>query len=325
MLKVIELFSDIGAQTQALTNAKIEHEVVAICEIDKYAIQSYTLLHGEKYNLGDISSVDVNDVPDCDLLTYSSPCTDFSIAGLQEGGEEGSGTRSSLLWECRRIIETKHPKYLLMENVKNLTGKKHIEVFQKWLDTLDSLGYKNYWQILNAKDYGIPQNRERLFCVSVLKENKDFIFPKSIPLKIKLKDILEPETSALSQYYMNDKVFVPCSPSAGASGLIQIGNLEMKANEAIKRVYDINGICPTLTTMTGGHRQPKIFITGKGVRKLTPRECWRLMGFTDEQFDLVEGKLSNVQLYKQAGNSICVPCLSAIFKELLLEGEKNGD
>ena len=321
MLKVIELFSGIGAQTQALTNAEIEHEVVAICEIDKYAIQSYTLLHGKKYNLGDISQVDVKDVPDCDLLTYSSPCQDFSVAGAQEGGEEGSGTRSSLLWECRRIIEAKRPKYLLMENVKNLIGKKHMPVFQKWLDTLSSLGYKNYWKILNARDYGCAQNRERLFCVSILGD-EPFIFPSPIPLTVTLRNYLEPETEALQPFYMNDKPFIPCAPTQGTSGLIQVGNLDMKANEAIKRVYDPDGICPTLTTMTGGHRQPKIYIAGKGVRKLTPKECWKLMGFSDEQFEKVAGKLSNAQLYKQAGNSICVPCLKAIFSALL-KGNKN--
>lgn len=313
-MKIVELFSGIGAQTQALTNVGIDHEVVAICEIDKYAIQSYTLLHGEKFNLGDITQVRVEDVPDCDLLTYSFPCTDISIAGEQEGVEEGSGTRSSLLWECRRIIEAKRPHYLLMENVKNLTGKRHMPIFQKWLDMLSKLGYYNYWKVLNACDYGCPQNRERLFCVSILGD-EPFEFPSPIPLAVHLRDFLEPESQALTPYYMN-KVFVSCKPTSGASGLIQVGNLDMKGNETIRRVYSPEGICPTLTTMGGGHRQPKILVEGKGVRKLTPRECWRLMGFTDEQFNLVEGHLSNAQLYKQAGNSICVPCLSSIFTKM---------
>lgn len=249
-MKIVELFSGIGAQTQALMNAGIDHEVVAICEIDKYAIQSYTLLHGEKFNLGDITQVRAEDVPDCDLLTYSFPCTDISIAGEQEGVEEGSGTRSSLLWECRRIIEVKRPHYLLMENVKNLTGKRHMPVFQKWLDMLSKLGYHNYWKVLNACDYGCPQNRERLFCVSILGD-ESFEFPSPFPLSVRLRDFLEPETQVLTPYYMN-KIFVPCKPTNGASGLIQVGNLDMKGNETVRRVYSPDGICPTLTTMGGG-------------------------------------------------------------------------
>lgn len=147
--------------------------------------------------------------------------------------------------------------------------------------------------------------------------DEPFIFPSPISLTVTLRNYLEPETEALQPFYMNDKPFIPCAPTQGTSGLIQVGNLDMKANEAIKRVYDPDGICPTLTTMTGGNTQPKIYIAGKGVRKLTPKECWKLMGFSDEQFEKVAGKLSNAQLYKQAGNSICVPCLKAIFSALL--------
>ena len=170
--------------------------------------------------------------------------------------------------------------------------------------------------MLNARDYRCAQNRERLFCVSVLG-GESFTFPSPIPLTVTLQDYLEPETEALQSFYMNDKPFIPCAPTQGTSGLIQVGNLDMKANKIIKRVYDPDGICPTLTTMAGGHRQPKIYIAGKGVRKPTPKECWKLMGFSNEQFEKVAGKLSNAQLYKQAGNSICVPCLEAIFSTLL--------
>lgn len=317
MIKVIELFAGIGSQAQALKNAGIDYQVVAISEIDKYAIQSYELIHGKVKNLGDISTIDINDIPDCDLLTYSFPCQDLSVAGAQAGADEGSGTRSSLLWECKKIISAKKPKYLLMENVKNLVGSTHKVNFDKWLDFLSSLGYTNYWQVLNAVDYGVPQSRERVFCISIYHPEKDFIFPDKLPRKVKTKDILEDETKIPINMYMNDPPFVFREKIAESdNGLIHVGNLEMAGNESIKRVYSPEGVCPTLTTMTGGHRQPKIYIEGKGVRKLTPRECWKVMGFSDGTFNKVEGKLSNTQLYKQAGNTICVPCLEAIFKKL---------
>lgn len=313
---MIELFSGIGAQASALDLAGIDYKTVAISEIDKYALQSYELIHGSAYNLGDISAIDAKDIPDCDLITYSFPCQDLSVAGKQQGAEEGSGTRSSLLWECKKIIKAKRPKYLLMENVKNLVGKTHFQNFQKWLDFLSNLGYNNYWKVLNAVDYGVPQSRERVFCVSILNSKKDFEFPTPTPRNTKIKDILENEEDIPDSMYM-DKPFIKKEKiTESENGLIQVGTLEMKSNEAIKRVYSPEGVCPTLTTMTGGHRQPKILTENGRVRKLTPRECWRVMGFSDEDFDKVEKKLSNTQLYKQAGNTICVPCLSVIFSQL---------
>lgn len=317
MIRMIELFAGIGSQTQALKNAGIEHESVAISEIDKYALQTYEYLHGPVLNLGDISLIDPNSVPDCDLITYSFPCQDLSVAGAQSGAEEGSGTRSSLLWECKKIFEAKRPKYLLMENVKNLVGTTHKPNFDKWLAYLESLGYTNYWSVLNAVDYGVPQNRERVFCVSILNPKQDFVFPATQDRRIKLKDILDPKERVPANMYMNDRPFIfRDNPTQSENGLIHLGNLEMAGNESIKRVYSPDGVCPTLTTMTGGHRQPKIWTPEDGVRKLTPRECWKLMGFGEDLFAKVEGHLSNAQLYKQAGNTICVNCLEAIFKEL---------
>lgn len=317
MLKMIELFAGVGSQTQALKNIGIEHETVAISEIDKYALQSYELLHGKTLNLGDISTIEPSAVPDCDLMTYSFPCQDLSVAGAQLGAEEGSGTRSSLLWECKKLIEAKKPRFLLMENVKNLVGTTHKANFDKWLNYLSSIGYSNYWKVLNAVDYGAPQSRERVFCVSILNPNKDFEFPAPTGRTMKLFDILDNKENVPANMYMNDRPFeFRETISESENGLIHVGNLNMAANESIKRVYSPNGVCPTLTTMTGGHRQPKIWLEKEGVRKLTPRECWRVMGFSNETFDKVDGKLSNTQLYKQAGNTICVSCLEAIFKEL---------
>lgn len=317
MIRMIELFAGIGSQTQALKNAGIEHESVAIAEIDKYALQSYELLHGKVLNLGDISTIDPATAPDCDLITYSFPCQDLSVAGAQLGAEEGSGTRSSLLWECKKLIEAKRPRFLLMENVKNLVGSTHKPNFEKWLKYLESLGYSNYWKVLNSVDFGVPQSRERVFCISILNPKKDFIFPSGNGRTVKLKDILDPKETIPANMYMNDRPYEPRSNTAESdNGLIHLGNLNMAGNESIKRVYSPDGVCPTLTTMTGGHRQPKIYLGEDGVRKLTPKECWRVMGFSEDNYSKVEGKLSNTQLYKQAGNTICVPCLEAIFKEL---------
>lgn len=318
MLKMIELFAGIGSQTQALKNVNIEHEVVAISEIDNYAIQSYKLLHGDNINnLGDISKIDPSTVPDCDLMTYSFPCQDLSVAGAQLGADEGSGTRSSLLWECKKLIEAKKPRYLLMENVKNLVGSTHKANFDKWLIYLESLGYSNYWKILNAVDYGAPQSRERVFCVSIFEPKKDFQFPAPTGRTMVLNDILDPKEKVPVNMYMNDRPYEPReNVNTSDNGLIHLGNLNMAGNDSIKRVYSPEGVCPTLTTMTGGHRQPKIYLPDEGVRKLTPKECWRVMGFSEENYSKVEGKLSNTQLYKQAGNTICIPCLEAIFKEL---------
>ena len=170
-LRVFEAFAGYGSQSIALRNIGIDYEVVAISEIDKYAIKAYESIHGKVNNLGDISKINVEDIPDHDLFTYSFPCQDISVAGKQASLEENSGTRSSLLWECKKIIEVKKPKYLLMENVKNLVSKKHKPYFDKWLEWLEEQGYSNTWKVLNAKDYGIPQNRERVFVVSIFGEN----------------------------------------------------------------------------------------------------------------------------------------------------------
>ena len=152
-LRVFEAFAGYGSQSIALRNIGIDYEVVAISEIDKYAIKAYESIHGKVNNLGDISKINVEDIPDHDLFTYSFPCQDISVAGKQASLEENSGTRSSLLWECKKIIEGKKPKYLLMENVKNLVSKKHKPYFDKWLEWLEEQGYSNTWKVLNAKDY----------------------------------------------------------------------------------------------------------------------------------------------------------------------------
>lgn len=340
----------------ALRNIGIDYEVVGISEIDKFAIKSYETIHGEVHNFGDISKIE--ELPYCDLLTYSFPCTDLSVAGQQKGINKD--TRSGLLLEVERLLlKAKEngtlPKYLLLENVKNLVGKKFIKDFERWLSFLNSLGYYSNWEVLNAKDYGIPQNRERVFVVSSL-ENIHYIFPKKQELKIKMKDLLEvyvPEKYYLSEKnlkYMTDmsdrngfvrgERFNPqkledCDTAfaittragyrATDNFIIQLGNLKKTesfgGNPHTGRVYSPDGISPCLNTMQGGGLEPKILQSEDyKIRKLTPLECWRLMGFSDNDFYAAKSAgISDAQLYKQAGNSIVVTVLEAIFRKLFLK------
>lgn len=210
-IKVFTAFSGYDSQCMALDrlhehNPHFNYELVGWAEIDKYAIQAHNAVYPQwaDRNYGDISRIDWQQVPDFDLFTYSSPCQDFSQAGKQAGGTEGSGTRSSLLWECRRAILAKKPKYLLMENVAALVSQKFIRLFNAWQLELESYGYRNFAKVLNAKDYGVPQNRERIFMVSVLDEQARYEFPDPMPLPLRLKDVLEPKVD--ERYYMSEKV-----------------------------------------------------------------------------------------------------------------------
>jgi DNA (cytosine-5)-methyltransferase 1 len=215
MLKVLELFAGIGACSKALTNLGIEHEIVDAVEIDKYAIASFNAIHDTNFEPQDITTWD-KDI-EADLIMHGSPCQDFSVAGKQAGGDKNSGTRSSLMYETLRIVEKLKPKYVIWENVKNLLSKKHRHNFDTYLEAMEKLGYTNYYQVLNAKDYGVPQNRERVFTVSIketilkatflpsgetIEHPEKFVFPEPIPLEKKLKDILEPEVD--EKYYISD-------------------------------------------------------------------------------------------------------------------------
>lgn len=206
-IRVFEAFAGYGSQAMALKRlqsdfpGKVKFDFVGISEIEPYAIAAYNAIHGDTLNFGDISKIDWAQVPDFDLFTYSFPCQDISTAGKQKGFIEGSGSRSSLLWECRRAIEAKRPRFLLMENVKALVQKKFMPEFQRWIDTLADLGYTSFWQVLNAKDFGIPQNRERVFMVSILGD-ATFEFPKPFPLEKRLRDVLEENVD--ESYYLSD-------------------------------------------------------------------------------------------------------------------------
>ena len=299
-LRLIELFAGIGSQTQALTNIGIAHRVVAISEIDKYAIQSYEAMHGKANNLGDIRKIE--ELPDADLWTYSFPCQDISVAGKGAGIKEG--TRSGLLFEVERLLRVASekgtlPKYLLLENVKNLVSKKFKADFDKWLDFLAELGYTNYWKVLNAKDYGIPQNRERVFCVSIRGEHKPFVFPKPKELTIRLRDMIDETVD--ERFYLKESTIRSIlrstfnsrrdsiRPGDGLANTllardwrgpqcVQVGEVVGgkwdKMHDISKRVYEPNGIAPTVHCQQGGNTELKIaedFVLGGLQKHQTPR------------------------------------------------------
>ena len=299
-LRLIELFAGIGSQTQALTNIGIAHRVVAISEIDKYAIQSYEAMHGKANNLGDIRKIE--ELPNADLWTYSFPCQDISVAGKGAGIKEG--TRSGLLFEVERLLRVASekgtlPKYLLLENVKNLVSKKFKADFDKWLDFLAELGYTNYWKVLNAKDYGIPQNRERVFCVSIRGKHEPFVFPKPKKLTIRLRDMIDETVD--ERFYLKESTIRSIlrstfnsrrdsiRPGDGLANTllardwrgpqcVQVGEVVGgkwdKMHDISKRVYEPNGIAPTVHCQQGGNTELKIaedFVLGGLQKHQTPR------------------------------------------------------
>lgn len=299
-LRLIELFAGIGSQTQALTNIGVPHTVVAISEIDKYAIQSYEAMHGKVNNLGDIRIIKA--LPSADLWTYSFPCQDISVAGKGAGIKEG--TRSGLLFEVERLLNVANeegtlPKYLLLENVKNLVSKKFIADFERWLGFLSSLGYTNYWQILNAKDYGVPQNRERVFCVSIRGEHKPYKFPEKQELKLRLRDMIDEVVD--EKYYLKESTIRSIINSSFnsrrdsiksgdeiANTLMQrdykgpqcvqvgevVGEKWDKMHDISRRVYEPSGIAPTVHCQQGGNTELKIaenFVLGGLQAHQTPR------------------------------------------------------
>ncbi len=208
-IRLIELFGGIGSQAKALENLQANFTHYRLCEFDKFAIQSYNAVHGTNFATSDITKITADDlgIVDTDkyeyIMTYSFPCQDLSIAGKQAGMKKGSGTRSGLLWEVERLLEEceELPQILLMENVPQVHGKKNEKNFYKWIEKLESLGYRNYWQDLNAKNYGIPQNRNRTFMVSVLGKYY-YDFPKPKKLKLRLKDMLESNVD--EKYYIKN-------------------------------------------------------------------------------------------------------------------------
>ncbi len=322
MIRVFEAFAGYGSQSLALERLGVPHEVVAISEIDKYAIQAYKALHGEVLNLGDISKISIDDVPDHDLFTYSFPCQDISVAGKQQGFEKGSGTRSGLLWECERIIQGKKPKYLLMENVKNLVGKKNKPSFEKWCEWLEEQGYTNYWQVLNAKDYGVPQNRERVFMISILGEHAPYKFPKGFDNGIRLKDILEDEVD--EKYYIsNDKAEKLIQQlKDGKQGIFPSGDKVECTSALGSREHRSSGWKETVGTLCArDYKDPKV-VCEPNVMRYERTEYGRSIRKAYEVGDIKEkignmrapiprtDGIANTLTSVQKDNMLCIPCLT---------------
>lgn len=462
-MKVLELFGGIGACSKALERLGVDFEIADYVEIDKYAVKSFNAIHGTNFEPQDVTKWD-KDIK-VDLIMHGSPCQDFSVAGKNAGGDKDSGTRSSLMYETLRIVEKLKPKYVIWENVKNLLSKKHKHNFDAYIDAMAELGYVSKYQILNAKDYGVPQNRERVFTISCRHDGDSqimgsflaqFNFPEPMPLEHRLKDILE--DSVDERYYLSDEQVskIKLSDFSQKRRLVQnsdvsqtilsrdykdpkcvrVGGLYDKdgSRHQAGSVYDPNGLCATLSTMQGGNQEPIIVasrgrgenneqqlepnftgttntltsvqkdnyvaeprdisktvrtggrgsldrhswdivtepikiktanikgydeaddgdaidlqypdsttrrgrvghgvsktlmtsdqmavVTGYRIRKLTPKECWRLMGFDDADFNKAAQVNSNTQLYKQAGNSIVVNVLEGILGNLLCKTQE---
>ena len=374
-LKLLECFGGIGACSKALERLGIDYEIADYVEIDKYAVKSFNAIHNTNFEPQDICNWD-KDI-EVDLIMHGSPCQDFSLAGKQAGGDKNSGTRSSLMYETIRIVEKLKPKYVIWENVKNLLSKKHRHNFDAYLEIMEQLGYTNYYQVLNAKDYGIPQNRERVFTVSIRDDSgirkgaflgtfyledyeaNNFEFPPKQKLKLKLKDMLEDEVD--ERYYLSNKMIEYISAdnekwtgnndksiiNKSVASAINTGEGSRRCDASnyisnqVEENFNLKGssylrdfgskgklqnkeYCDTLTASmgTGGGNVP-IFQNNLRIRKLTPREVWRLMGFDDEDFEKASKVNSNSQLYKQAGNSIVVNVLEAILNNLLLDNNED--
>ena len=351
-LNVITLFSGYDSQALALNRLGLPYDLAAWCEIDRHAITAHNALFPQwkDRNLGDVSKVDwaewhASHPQPIDLLTYSSPCQDFSSAGLQRGGEEGSGTRSGLLWETERAVRELRPRHLVFENVGGLVSDKFIDLFNRWQARLNTYGYTNFQQLMNAKDYGVPQNRLRIFMVSILDCQRAYYFPKPFKLERRLKDVLEQNVE--ERYYLSEErvkklvseteihadrgngfAFRPHTPEEIAS-TVKCSGIGDKTDNFIAE--------PTIYGLPHGHYEGDLYTeyaptvkcsvmqaqhfvsTGIRIRRLTERELYRLMDVEEKDIDtLLSAPISRTQHAKLAGNSIVVACLYHIFRHLFV-------
>lgn len=335
-LKLLSLFSGLGAFEKALENLDINYDLVNYCEIDERIALAYSILHDESIekNLGDIKKVNPEEIPDFDLMTYGFPCKSISLMGKKEGFKKGSNTKSSMLWEAMKIAEEKKPKYMLAENVPNLIhGFK--DDFGKWIDYLEDLGYRSYWKVLKAKNFGLPQGRERIFILSI-REDLDikYEFPDKENFA-KLRDYLMDESEVDKKYYINKDLFIQTESVRRVGCTIDVvGELDKSGFDSVKKIYNIEGIAPTITTSN----KPKILITDEFyklvleeddyiIRKMTPAECLNVQGFDfDDYYKIKEGLEKELYggrdrtdsvIYTMAGNTIPVTVLEGIFDNLV--------
>lgn len=316
MIKILELFGGIGSPRCALRNIGIPVKAIDYVEIDEKAVRSYNAMFQSELAYKTQSVIGWDLKPD--ILIHGSPCQDFSIAGHQKGADEGTETRSSLMWETIRIIQQMgdwKPRFVIWENVKNVTSKHMIHNFNRYLSEMQKLGYSNSFQTLDARDFGLPQARERVFTISVLN-GKPFNFDDLI--KTPMRDI--------SEFLETDvpEVYTVTQPSV----------LNVIGHKGIKRTTVIKDYAYTITTRQDRTPAQVIDLGGGKYRYLTERECWRLQGYSDEDFENAAAVQKRVgrytmALYKQAGNSIAVPIFESIFRKMILgqtaETEANNE
>lgn len=361
-VRLIELFAGIGSQAKALELLGVDFEHWKVCEFDDYAMKSYNAVHNTNFKTSDIQNLNADDleIKDRDkyeyIMTYSYPCTDISIAGKREGMERNSGTRSSLLWEVERLLkgcDNNKPQILLMENVRECHNGKNAPLFFEWTSFLRSIGYKNFYTDMDAKNYGIPQTRKRCFMLSILDENAYYEFPQACGLNYSVKEFLEDKVD--KKYYVKEETALP---------LIEKMEKECPSATIIDDTYGFDNsevryfpdVCPTLraakanlkcivamrgrnsdslnqtpgtsteqrleknktnccNTITTVQKDNLIF-ENKQLRNLTPKEVWRLFGFEDKDVEKASEFVPDTQLYKQGGNCIVVNCLVAILGQL---------
>ena len=331
MLKVATVCSGIGAPEKALTNLGIPYELTCFSEIDESAIQSYCAIHGigKSKNFGSLTEVNDKPVPlDIDLLIGGTPCQSFSVAGKGEGGDEVSGTRSSLMWCYLQFVALSKPKVVVWENVPGVLSKKHLHNFRRFYFALMAYGYHVYSDILNAKYFNIPQNRERLFLIAIRKDvDNGFAFPLGYDSGIRIKDILQDEVSKEMAVPNLEKMEL-YKPYIGDNThrIIRCGFLNLNKYRQTNVILSIEGVSECIMYFDDGYNGAKIYDNrrnGKNiVRRYTALESFRLMGFDDDdykkcRYKTVDGNMADnvceTNLYAQAGNSIVVTVLMAIF------------
>lgn len=308
-IKLLSLFSGIGAFEEALKNIGIDYELINYCEFQSFIAKAYSLIHNvdENLNLGDITKVDETTLKDFDLMTYGFPCQDISALGTQKGffDEDGKLTRSGLFFEAMRIAKYKKPKYMIAENVKALVSKKMKSNFDEMLKLLNDIGYNSYYKVLNSKDYGIPQSRSRVFIISIRKDIDDgnFNFPDKQELKIKASDLYD-DCDIDDEFYLQEKHYKYFN--------------EFRLNKKYSSVNSDVLVC--MRTKEGQKSNSHNFVKdNKGYRILTNRELFAFQGFKKEYGDLLKNNgFTTLQIGYMCGNSITVTLLESIFKALFL-------
>lgn len=330
-LKLLSLFTGIGAYEKALKNLNIDYELVNYCEWDKYASKAYSLIFDEpeEKNLGDIQKIDSKKLPDFDIMTYSFPCTSFSLQGKKLGFDDPNS--GNMFFESAKIIKEKKPKYAIFENVKNLLSHDKGNTMSTILETLNDLGYNTYYKVLRSTFFGVPQIRERVYAVSIRKDidNGEFEFPVGQETSLTIRDIIDWEDKAIDKgrmkeslkKYLDPKYHYKPKKITSYNIHVLFDGVKMgyyKSSWMQNKILSIDGYCPTLVCGLDHTNCYEI------ERHLNNLERFRLQGFDDEDYFKIADKMSKTQMGKQTGNSMSVPVIQAIFQNLFKEEKYDG-